>query len=122
MSNIRHYSSLRFAMFTVYFAVMGGLLVTFFDCEFSKQYPQLLWLFQTSGVVITVAFFIFEAALDSNLSKLWIAVTAVAGEDDWIVKHRQPWKNILVPLATYAIFFFSLMFWLLAASTYYPCT
>ena len=122
MSNIRHYSSLRFAMFTVYFAVMGGLLVTFFDCEFSKQYPQLLWLFQTSGAVITAAFFVFEAALDSNLSKLWIAVTDVVGKDDCIVKHRQLWKNILVPFATYAIFFFSLMFWLLAAPIYYPCT
>lgn len=121
MSNIRHYSSLRFAMFTVYFAVTGGLLMTFFDCEFSKQYPQLLWLFMASGVMITLAFFIFEVTLDNNLSRLWDAVADLVGQGDHLVKHRKRWKGIWVPFATYGIFACTLAFWLFVSWRFYPC-
>lgn len=120
--SIRHYSMLRFAILTVYFAVSGGLLVKFFDCSFSQHYPELLWLFQVGGGTVTIAFFIYEIVLDDNLRRLWKSVAAtVRKKDDVLLSHRQYWKNILVPVATYGIFIGTLVFWLCIAQEHYPC-
>lgn len=121
MNSIRHYSTLRFAMLIVYFAVTGGLLVKFFDCDFSVRYPELHGLFQIAGSMVTVAFFIFEVALDDNLRKLWGSVKKLAGEGDVLLSHRQLWKGCLVPMATYGIFVGVLIFWLFTSRNYYPC-
>lgn len=86
MNSIRHYSTLRFAMLTVYFAVTGGFLVKFFDCDFSVRYPELHGLFQIAGSLVTAAFFIFEVVLDDNLRKLWGAVKKLAGEEDVLLR------------------------------------
>ncbi|MXS79825.1 MULTISPECIES: hypothetical protein [Nitrosomonas] len=104
---------LRFAILTIYFAVSGGLLVKFFDSGFSQHYPELLWLFQVGGGTVTIAFFIYEIVLDDNLRRLWKSVAAtVRKKDDVLLSHRQCWKNILVPVATYGIFIGTLVFWL----------
>lgn len=121
MSGIRHYSNLRFAIFTVFFAITGGVLNTFFDCAFSAKNTELLWLFRMGGMLVTIAFWIFEAALDSNLSRLWSAVAGVVGDKSELLVHRQEWKGILVPFATHGIFAFSLVFWLFIAPGVYPC-
>lgn len=120
MANVRHYSNLRFAMLTVFFAVNGGLLMTFFDCDFAANHPGLGWLFEAAGTLITLAFFIFEAALNSNLSKSWEAISLLVDSNDYLVRHRQPWKSRWVPAATFGIFIGTCFFWLLIASHYYP--
>lgn len=120
--SIRHYSTLRFAILTVYFAVSGGLLVKFFDCDFSRHYPELLWLFQFAGGTVTITFFIYEIVLDDNLRRLWKSIAAIVRKkEDVLLSHRQSWKNFLVPVATYGIFIGALVFWLCAAQYYYPC-
>lgn len=120
--SIRHYSALRFAILTVYFAVSGRVLIKFFDCDFSQHYPELRWLFQVGGGAVTVVFFIYEIVLDDNLRRLWKSVAAaVSKKDDVLLSHRQSWKNFLVPVATYGIFIGTLIFWLYVAQEYYPC-
>lgn len=112
MAHIRHYSTLRFAMLTVYFGVTGGLLTKFFDPDFSRLHPEFFNLLPIAGGIITVVFFIFEYVLNDNLSSLWKAVEKLVGKDDILLNHRQSWKSYLVPAATYMIFAGMLLFWL----------
>lgn len=112
MAHIRHYSTLRFAMLTVYFGVTGGLLTKLFDPDFSRLHPEFFNLFPIAGGIITVVFFIFEYVLNDNLSCLWKAAGKLVGKDDILLNHRQSWKSFLVPAATYMIFAGMLLFWL----------
>lgn len=112
MASIRHYSTLRFAMLTVYFGITSGLLMKFSGLDFSKPHLEFLNLIPIAGGITTIAFFIFEHALNDNLSRLWKSIEKLVGKDDVLLNHRQSWKSYLVPAATYMIFAGMLLFWL----------
>lgn len=121
LSIVRHYSTLRFAMLTVFVAVNGGLLTQFFDCEFAAKNPEAMGLFRLAGSVLALIFLIFERALDHNLSHYWSVIAAYVGKHDALVSGRSRCYRWSVPLATHSIFILSLLFWLCFASDFYPC-
>jgi hypothetical protein len=65
-NNLRHYSGLRFAIFSVYFAVAGGLISVAFgivDAKLSNQASVSL-MAKIGGLLVTIVFFMFEMRLE----------------------------------------------------------
>lgn len=121
LSNIRHYSTLRFAMLTVFVAINGGMLTQFFDCDFALKNPDAIKLFQFGGGILSLIFFIFERALDHNLSNYWDTIKAYVGEYDALVSNRSWVYTFSVPLATHGIFVIAFLFWVFFSQDYFPC-
>ena len=57
--NFRHYSSLRFAIFTVYIAVLGGLITVAFGDE-AKFIPSAPGYAKVGGLLFTIVFWLYE--------------------------------------------------------------
>lgn len=59
--NNRHYSNMRFAIFTVCFAIFGGLVSLIYDSKFLvKNDPFLQDKLKLGGLFISIIFFLFE--------------------------------------------------------------
>lgn len=70
-NNIRHYSGLRFAIFGVYFAVIGGIsTVAFGFVDAKPNSNNIAWWAKIGGLLVTFVFFSFEALCDRNLRHL----------------------------------------------------
>ncbi|MFE8069428.1 hypothetical protein QQM79_00045 [Marinobacteraceae bacterium S3BR75-40.1] len=121
MATVRHYSTLRFAILTVFVAINGAVLVQFFDCDLSRQNPDLIGLFRIGGALNAVIFFVFELALNANLTELWRSISQCVGERDGLLSHRKRWKSWAVPCASYGVYVLPLVFWGLFSPDYYPC-
>ena len=57
--NVRHYSSLQFAMFTVFFAVLGGLMMISFNIKVSIENKYLIIAAKIAGLLITYVFWTY---------------------------------------------------------------
>jgi hypothetical protein len=68
-NNRRHYSNLRFAVFSVYFAVLGGLVSVAFGIVEIKSPSQASIILgaRIAGLLFTVIFFSFEILGELNL-------------------------------------------------------
>lgn len=68
-NNRRHYSNLRFAVLSVFFAVLGGVVsVAFGIVEIkSPTSTDIAWWARIAGLLFTVVFFSFEILCDLNL-------------------------------------------------------
>ena len=77
MSNIRHYSNLRFAMLTVFIAITGGLLTVAYSKSIEISAQILCFnILSFAGVWVSIVFLIFEIALNIYLSGLWSELDA----------------------------------------------
>lgn len=121
LANIRHYSTLRFAMLTVFVAINGGLFAVYFDCNFASANPAALKLFKAAGIILSLIFFTFERALDHNLTDYWETVSLKLGKHHAFVANRTDAYRFLVPLATHGIYVVTILFWYFYAGDYYPC-
>ena len=121
LSNIRHYSALRFAMLTVFVAMNGALFTQFFNCEFASNNPDAITLFKIGGSILALIFFTFERALDHNLAHYWDTIKAYVGKDDGLISYRSWTYRISVPIATHGIYVLAFVFWVYVAADYYPC-
>ena len=86
--NHRHYSSLRFASFTLYFIVSGGLL--YFSYGGGTKLSSLSWWDLISrtkiiALLLTAAFFAFEIVCELTMRQL----RKVAGELEEALGYRQ---------------------------------
>lgn len=77
-ASIRHYSALRFAMLSVFFAVVAALINAKFSSTLiiNKEVIQLpclgeFYLINFIGIWLSVVFLIFEIAIDIRLHGLW---------------------------------------------------
>lgn len=68
--DIRHYSNLRFAIFTVYFAALGGLIsVAFGLFEVKAGNPeQVMFWGRVGGLLVTLLFFYYEVRIQSFIN------------------------------------------------------
>jgi hypothetical protein len=61
IQNIRHYSNLRFAVFSIFFAVMGGVgFVAFGKGEFD---PNAAGMARIAGIFVIAIFWLYEESL-----------------------------------------------------------
>src|SRR5829696_8756100 len=72
-SYLQHYSSLRFVIFSVYFAVMAGVIsVAFGIIRFDVYNLNMITLsMRILGLLTTIAFLIYELRLESAPTELW---------------------------------------------------
>ena len=56
---LRHYSNLRFAILTVFFAIIAGLALVSFKIDFSPQPKFLIPIAKIAGFLMTIIFWIF---------------------------------------------------------------
>jgi hypothetical protein len=70
-SNVRHYGSLRFAMLTVYFAVLGGIISVAFGFVEPKTPVSVkpAVIARCAGLFFTIIFFVLETAVDRILTQ-----------------------------------------------------
>lgn len=69
-NNIRHYSALRFAIFTVYFAVIGGIVSIafgFFENKTGNSEITKLWA-RIGGLLISLLFLVIEVNCEQYLT------------------------------------------------------
>src|SRR5215204_473642 len=68
--NIRHYSSLRFSILTVYFAILGGLIALSFGFFENKEIdPTYIKLWgRIGGLIITYLFLVLELNCEQHLT------------------------------------------------------
>lgn len=57
VENIRHYSNMRFVIFSVFFAVMGAVLVVVFSGQTSSNVSLYA---KVGGLLLTIVFWIYE--------------------------------------------------------------
>ncbi|MEJ5240079.1 MAG: hypothetical protein WHS87_02665 [Anaerolineales bacterium] len=110
--NFRHYSSLRFAILSVFFAIVGLLFSIAFGPINSTTYFSMLAKF--GGLLITVVFFIFEHILNEYLRHF----AKVAMELEELLGYRQfksrPQFRVQTRHATYGLYILLLIFWVYA--------
>lgn len=111
--NFRHYSALRFAILTVYFAGTGILLSVTFGTT-SNTTESLRFLAKVGGLVITIVFLIFEHILNEYLRHF----AKVAVELEKSLGYRQfstrPAFRVQTRHATYSLYFLLTLFWVYA--------
>ena len=113
--NIRHYSNLRFAVFSVFVALMAGITYLAFSTESftlsATPFPKI------GGLLFTLAFWCF----DERITKMFEHFGAIADELEEILGYRQfhmrPPGTVPVPKAkcvTRAVFSALVAFWVCA--------
>ncbi len=111
-NNRRHYSNLRFAMFTVYFAVIGALssvafgIVSIGACE---QVDLRLWS-KLGGLLVTVVFFWFEILGTLNLRYFSEVANRMRPRYKMVTK-RKRFRGLNAHYATWSLFILLIIFW-----------
>ena len=114
--NIRHYSNLRFAIFSIFFAVSGGLgFVAFGRDQFD---PQTALVARLSGLLVIVIFWMYE----ERCSQFFDYYVKSAAELESSLHYRQylkkppPARFVLEAKQVFRVFFFVMaLLWLYAS-------
>jgi|SRR4029079_1456034 len=113
-NNRRHYSNLRFAVLSVFFAVLGGVVSVAFgivEIKSTSRENIVLWA-RVAGLLFTVIFFSFEILCDLNLRHFG----RVAKELEDLLGYRQ-FKTRQFPLVprahyfTWSMYVLLIIFW-----------
>lgn len=115
-NNHRHYSALRFASLTLYFAIIGAIAsVTIGLVESSDTVIETRLWSTVAGLVVTPVFFFFEALNDRNLRHFVSVLKGLEsdlGYTQMTTKQRHP--AMRARHATYPLFILLLLFWIYA--------
>ena len=109
--NFRHYSALRFAMLTVYFAIIAGLVSVAFDTT-QPSASSISWFAQLGGLLITLIFFMFELIVERFLVHFSRVATQLEQELGYSQFSTKPRSNVLkTHNATWSLFILLALFW-----------
>jgi len=116
-NNRRHYSNLRFAVLSVFFAVLGGVAsVAFGIVEIkSPTSPDIALWARIAGLLFTVVFFSFEILCDLNLRHFGRVAKEL--EDPLGYRQFKTRKFLYVPRAwyfTWGMFVLLIIFWIVS--------
>lgn len=112
---MRHYSSLRFAILTVFFAVIGGLIAISFNPTPANQFVQMSTRF--GGLLATVVFAIYEYRLEVyllNFENRAIHIERVLGYKIYTERSKGSLPLLSTRLATRTLYGVVTTFWLLS--------
>jgi hypothetical protein len=112
-NNRRHYSALRFAMFTVYFAVIGGLASVAFGFVQAGEFEKInigLWA-RVGGLLVTIVFFWFEILCTFNLKYFKEAAKRLPSRYTRVTRRKrfQSWD---AHYATWGLYTLLIIFWI----------
>lgn len=106
MASIRHYSTLRFAMLTVFVAISGGLL----SVLYSDTAPApLIRLAPLLGVAAALIFGWLEITLDKYLSAFGKVADALKPDGHWRQRPHKAVQRTYIPLR--GMYVVSLLMW-----------
>lgn len=116
---LRHYSSLRFAILTVFFALIGGLATIYFGeiKSISQGNQFVLVATQIGGLVVTYVFYVFERRLIGYMNYFAGRLKEMEVELGYRgYGHRPMVRNILLHThtATQVIYISTAIFWMIA--------
>ncbi len=111
----RHYSALRFVMFSVYFAVTAGTASAAFGVVEIKSYGASLitGMIRASGLLITVAFLMYELRLERVINHYRDWVKKLEDELDYTQMKKRP-QSKMTFWTTRALYGLMIAFWSLA--------
>lgn len=112
---LRHYSALRFAIFTVFIAILGGLMIMSSDISPTRQFLTLAT--RVGGLLITGAFWIFEYRLETYMKHFEQRVAELEkslGYNIYSGRHKSGSRWLRTPIAIQIIFLAVALFWVLS--------
>lgn len=117
-NDIRNHSTLRFSIFTVYLAALGGLSsIAFGFFEFKYGNPEYIKLWgRLGGLLVTLLFFYYERRIQSLINHN----LEVGKELESLLKYshistRPSWRKYRSHNATNIFFLILIIFWLVMA-------
>jgi hypothetical protein len=122
LTEIRHYSNLRFAIFTLFFAVSGALLSAafgFFEIKGSVTARQVQSFMRPGGLLVTLLFFLYELRIQALINHGFRTGSALETKLAYnYLSSRPPWRWYRSHNATRAFFaaLLGLWLWLLLVS------
>jgi hypothetical protein len=119
-NDIRNHSTLRFNIFTVYLAALGGLVsIGFGFFEFKYGHPERIRLGgRLGGLLVTLLFFYYELRIQSLINhnlKVGRDLESLLGY--WHISSRPSWGKLRSHYATNAFFVILILFWLVTVIT-----
>lgn len=115
-NNHRHYSALRFASLTLYFAIIGAIAsVAFGVVGPSPAIINIQFWAAVAGLLITLAFFLFEILNERNLRHFIEVLRALEPKLGYTQITSRP-RHVAMKArhATYPLFVLFVIFWLYA--------
>jgi hypothetical protein len=114
-NDIRNHSNLRFTIFTVYLAAIGGLSsVAFGFFEFKHGDPeQIKFWGRVGGLVVAILFFYYERRLQSLINhniRIGVELEKILGYNH--ITARPSWGRFRSHYATNIFFGLIIIFWL----------
>jgi hypothetical protein len=112
---LRHYSSLRYVIFSVYFAVMAGVVSVAFNAIGEVQYNRVILclVFRILGLLLTIPFFIYELRLEKLIRYYQYSAMEMERCRGFNLMNRRP-RNDYIFWATKSIYILFIIFWLLS--------
>jgi hypothetical protein len=113
--NFRHYSALRFAILTVFFAILGAISMVAFGLT-SNTSPMITRIAKIGGLLITSLFFVYEFVIQKYIRHFGDMAQNLEEKLGYQQLTKRPRdKTIrLQYLATYAFYFVLFCTWLLS--------
>jgi len=111
-SYYRHYSALRFVMFSVYFAVTAGIASVAFGVVEIKSYGATLisGMIRVGGLLVTIAFLMYEIRLEQVIDHYRDWVKTLAKELRYSEMNKRP-NSRLTFNTTKALYCVMIGFW-----------
>lgn len=111
--NFRHYSNLRFAIFTVFFAITGVLIASTFGIS-NEQISESRAFLKLGGVIVTLVFFVLEHILNEYLRHFAKVAVDLEQKLGYTQFSTRPTFKVQARHATYALYILFLLFWIYA--------
>ena len=108
---LRHYSSLRFVMFSVFFAVMAGIISVALGIVGVKPLTAtVIWTTRVGGLMTTIVFSIYEFRLERLIRYYQRAGEALEGSLGYSQMTKRP-KSHFTFVATWIMYSILFLFW-----------
>ncbi len=109
---MRHYSALRFAMLTVFFALVVGIITISFDATNADKFVMIST--RIGGLIVTLAFWVFEYRLEvymRHFERRVADLETALGYNIYTGRKFGGVRFINTPLAIRILYFSVLVFW-----------
>jgi len=112
---LRHYSTLRFSILTVYLAALGGVTSVafgFFELRYVNPDKMLLWG-RAGGLIVTLLFFHYELRIQSLIEGNLLRAKELEKLLGYkVISNRPDWRGFKNRHATNVFFGMLILFWL----------
>jgi hypothetical protein len=112
---MRHYSALRFAILTVFFALVGGLISISFSPSNTNQFVMIST--RIGGLVETLAFWVFEYRLEiymRHFEHRAKELEKALGYNIYTGRKQGGFRFISTPLAIRGLYLAVIIFWVVS--------